>query len=65
MRPHTCPTCNGAGTVSRPPHIAGDIYEWAAYDMGPYPCKSCNGSGILWEADAPPIEGSPTQRGEE
>ena len=25
-----CPKCNGQGTVSKPPYIAGDVYEWSS-----------------------------------
>jgi len=48
VRPYKCPVCDGAGLVSRPPHIAGDVYEWPDSQTGPYPCKSCSGTGILW-----------------
>jgi hypothetical protein len=48
-RPHCCPVCNGAGTVSRPPWVAGDVQAWASVDTGStYPCKACSGTGILW-----------------
>lgn len=51
MTPHTCPVCNGAGRVSRPPWVAGDVTEWSSSSAGPYPCQSCNGTGIVWETE--------------
>lgn len=47
-RPFCCPVCNGAGTVSRPPYVAGDQPMWTANNTGPYPCKACGGCGIVW-----------------
>lgn len=55
MIPHTCPVCNGAGTVSRPPGIAGDQETWTsgnAFDT--YPCRACTGTGIIWEPGRKP-----------
>jgi len=49
MIPHKCPVCNGHGTVSKPPQIAGDITTWSSTDNKLYPCKACNGTGIVWE----------------
>ena len=47
--PHKCPTCNGHGTVMRPPHIPGDQMEWAeAEKTGPYECPACKGQCVLW-----------------
>jgi len=48
MIPHKCPVCNGHGTVSRPPWIAGDVSTWTG-NADTYPCKACNGTGIVWE----------------
>jgi DnaJ-class molecular chaperone len=49
LGPFTCPVCNGAGTVSRPPHVAGDQTSWGGSTaINQYPCRACNGSGILW-----------------
>lgn len=50
-QPHTCPVCNGAGTVSKPPYIAGDIDEWFSGDTRIYECNACDGKGIVWEPD--------------
>jgi hypothetical protein len=49
QRPFACPVCNGGGTVSRPPFVAGDCPQWVQ-GGGPYvyPCEACNGSGIVW-----------------
>jgi DnaJ-class molecular chaperone len=47
-QPFTCPVCNGHGTVSRPPHIAGDQLTWADSSTRTYECQACNGSGIVW-----------------
>jgi hypothetical protein len=47
--PFTCPVCNGAGTVSRPPSVAGDQAWWvASTGTDRYPCKACNANGIVW-----------------
>jgi len=47
--PHACPVCNGFGTVSRPPHVAGDVLAWSSSSAGPYTCPACKGAGVLWE----------------
>jgi hypothetical protein len=47
--PYTCPVCNGAGTVSRPPYIAGDIPSWADSGINVYECKACKGTCIVWD----------------
>lgn len=49
--PHCCPVCNGAGTVSRPPWIAGDQETWVAGEVGAYPCRACAGKGVIWETE--------------
>lgn len=46
--PFRCPVCNGQGLVSRPPHIAGDVYRWSTSDCAPHPCRACGGTGIVW-----------------
>jgi DnaJ-class molecular chaperone len=51
MKPHKCPVCRGQGTVSKPPHIAGDQDAWVSSDVGPYMCRACNGTGIIWEVE--------------
>lgn len=47
-KPYCCPVCNGAGTVSRPPWIAGDIQAWESTSTAVYECKACQGTGVLW-----------------
>ena len=47
--PHTCPVCNGYGTVSKPPWVAGDQATWVSTSVDPYPCPACGGAGVLWE----------------
>ena len=51
MSYYTCPVCTGAGTVSRPPYIAGDQPSWAANSTAIFDCKACDGKGILWHID--------------
>jgi hypothetical protein len=46
--PHRCPVCKGYGTVSKPPHIAGDQDFWTDSGGGPYTCPACRGFGVLW-----------------
>ena len=41
-----CPKCDGQGTVSKPPWIAGDVYEWT-YSSSIFPCDICNGAKII------------------
>jgi len=48
--PHKCPVCDGHGTVSRPPWVAGDQPEWTTSDTATYPCQACGGTGIIWKA---------------
>ena len=55
MKPHKCPVCNGHGTVSKPPYVAGDIYAWMGGSTSDlFPCNACSGSGIVWEPDHEP-----------
>ena len=50
MIPHKCPVCNGYGTVSKPPDVAGDQDTWDANNaFDKYPCPACKGTGIIWE----------------
>ena len=48
-KPHCCPVCHGAGTVSRPPWVAGDQPTWDAGGIEFYECRACKGSGMVWE----------------
>jgi len=41
-----CPKCDGQGTVSKPPYIAGDVFEWCS-SSGLYQCNVCNGAKII------------------
>lgn len=41
-KPYKCPVCEGTGKVSRPPWIAGNIYQWVST------CQACSGSGVIW-----------------
>ena len=52
MTPHECPVCSGHGTVSKPPHVAGDQVEWTATGTDLYPCHACKGTGVVWEPAA-------------
>ena len=47
MKAQTCPVCGGQGTVSKPPHIDGDVHEWDDGGTGGYTCRVCGGSGII------------------
>ena len=51
MQPYKCPVCNGQGTVSKPPDIAGDQDTWLASDSVLHPCPACNATGIVWEKE--------------
>ncbi len=42
-----CPVCDGQGTVSRPPWVAGDQPTWIDTQTAPYPCKACHGKGAV------------------
>lgn len=42
-----CPKCNGQGTVSKPPHIDGDVYEWIDNQAGGYKCNLCDGEMMI------------------
>lgn len=41
-----CPKCNGQGTVSKPPYISGDVYEWSSTSCQ-FQCDVCNGQKII------------------
>jgi hypothetical protein len=49
-QPFTCPVCNGAQIVSRPPGVPGDISSWASTTCATYECPVCKGKGIIWGA---------------
>ena len=50
--PFECPVCHGQKTVSRPPHVDGDVTQWTDSRTGGYPCKACNATGIVWSSHA-------------
>lgn len=41
-----CPKCDGQGTVSKPPYIAGDVHEWSSSSAS-HICDVCNGVKII------------------
>lgn len=41
-----CPKCDGQGIVSKPPWIAGDVYEWSS-TAAQHQCNVCNGAMII------------------
>lgn len=49
MRWQLCPLCNGQGHVSKPKHVAGDVYQWSATSTS-HVCWICNGIGKILEA---------------
>lgn len=62
--PHCCPVCNGHGTVSRPPHTAGDVPTWGASGIETYPCRACEGTGIVWSHSViQHVRHTPSERG--
>lgn len=47
MKATLCPNCNGQGTVSRPPWVAGDQMTWVSSGTGFYTCPTCKGFGYI------------------
>lgn len=41
-----CPKCNGQGTVSKPPYLAGDTHEWTSTSLS-HQCDVCNGAKLI------------------
>lgn len=41
-----CPKCDGQGMVSKPPYVAGDVFEWTSSSVT-HTCDICNGSKII------------------
>lgn len=62
MIPHKCPVCNGAGTISGPPYVAGDQPTWGDSGTQPYPCPACEETGIIWEPSLSSPEPVPAER---
>jgi len=52
MHYQKCPKCDGQGTVSKPPYIAGDVHEWVATATS-WTCDVCNGAKVLLVPDVP------------
>lgn len=52
-RPWKCPVCQGQGTVSRPPFVAGDVPGWTTSGTQQYACRACGGTGIVWKPEPP------------
>ena len=51
-----CPVCNGAGKISRPPWVAGDVLTWTAGDPASHNCTACKGEGIFVKVQSPVVE---------
>ncbi len=49
--PFCCPVCHGAGTVSKPPTVAGDQLTWSEASSALWPCHACQGTGIVWSQE--------------
>lgn len=50
QQPFKCPVCNGAGKVSRPPWVAGDVEIYSASNpMELFDCSACDGKGVIWK----------------
>lgn len=45
-----CPKCNGQGKVSKPPYIAGDVFEWTSAESI-FECDVCYGKKIISRPD--------------
>jgi len=41
-----CPKCDGQGCVSKPPHVAGDVYQWTSTATS-FICDVCAGSKVI------------------
>ena len=50
MHYQLCPKCNGQGTLSKPPYIPGDVYQWTT-SQASFTCDVCNGSKVLLVPD--------------
>ena len=48
MTPHKCPLCDGAGTVSRPPWVAGDQNTWVGSGNVTWPCRAGEGTSLVF-----------------
>ena len=50
MHYQLCPKCSGQGIVSKPPWVAGDVYQWSSTQTS-FPCDVCGGNKILLVPD--------------
>lgn len=50
MKYQLCPKCNGQGSVSKPPHVPGNVYQWSSTATS-FTCDVCNGAKILLVPD--------------
>lgn len=41
-----CPKCSGQGIVSKPPYVAGDVYQWSSSSTS-FTCNLCNGAKVI------------------
>ena len=48
-----CPKCDGQGTVSKPPHIAGDQKQWSGTELA-HTCNVCHGKMIISKVTGKP-----------
>lgn len=47
-----CPKCNGQGIVSKPPRVAGDVYQWSSTSTS-FTCDLCNGAKMILKPEPP------------
>lgn len=55
-----CPKCNGQGTVSKPPYIAGDVNEWSS-TLANHRCNLCGGTMKIWNPSSTSITNLETE----
>ena len=53
MHYQLCPKCNGQGTLSKPPYIPGDVYQWTT-SQASFTCDVCGGNKVLLVPDEIP-----------
>lgn len=41
-----CPKCQGQGSVSKPPWVSGDVYQWTSTATA-FICDVCHGAKVL------------------
>jgi hypothetical protein len=47
QRWQACPVCNGAGSVTRPPWVPGDVQTWYGGASAGHVCPTCKGARML------------------